>query len=480
MHALASRTQTARIAIVASLALLAALPASAEKLWTEGRNGGVKVEIPSLGPLVDKVDDAVLTISTEANLGAPGADDPRMEMFKRFGFELPRNMPQRGQGTGFLIHRAGYALTNHHVVEGAETIEVRVGSGSKVYQAEVIGSDAKTDVALIKLKGRRDFPVLPLGDSDKLSVGDFVVAIGNPFGLSQSVSLGILSANHRREINPSGRQGLYDFLQTDASINPGNSGGPLMNLRGEVIGINTAINAAGQGLGFAIPINLVKKLIPDLRAKGKVSRSWIGVSIRKVSADLAEGFGLDRPRGALVAQVVEGGPADKAGLEPGDVIVRFDGKNVEDANQLPLLAGFAGVGKKVRLSVMRDGKPRKFSLKLGELPEDLSASARTPRKGEAPETGKLGLAIDDLDGETRGRLGLSARARGAHVVQVLPGSPAFEAGLRKDDVILEVNGRLVKSAKGFIDQVGRAKSGRVLKLLFLRDGDEVFTAFRKP
>lgn len=468
------------LATVLLLSLLS-FPALAERLWTEG-SARARVELPSIAPLVDEVDDAVLTIQTQAFVENASVRNPQLDFFRRFGFqfELPDMPPMRGQGTGFLIHPEGYALTNHHVIENAKLIKVRVGSDRREYEAEVVGSDPNTDVALIKLKSnRKDWPVIPLGDSDALEVGDFVVAIGNPFGLANTVSMGIISARGRRDIAPSGRQGLYNFLQTDASINPGNSGGPLINLRGEAIGINSAINAAGQGIGFAIPINLVKKLIPELKQNGRVSRSWLGVGIRPVTADLAEGFGLDRPRGALVAQVVPDGPADKAGIEPGDVITKFDGKIIEDASELPLLAGLAGVGRKVELEVYRDGKPRSFKLKLGEMPRAEGASRGRPSPSDE-EAGKLGLTVENLDDDDRVQLRLPSDVQGALVVRVQPGSVAFDAGLQPGDVIVKVNDRKVRDAKSFAQVVKSIPSGKLVRILVRRGDATIFTAMVKP
>lgn len=476
------RAQAALVALS-----LFATPAFAEKLWTERNVPARQVDIPSLSPLVRQVSEAVLTINVEGaveNVSGPGRADPRMDLFRRFGFEFrgPQMPPMHGQGTGFLIHPEGYALTNNHVIENAAVIRVRVGSDHREYEAEVVGSDPNTDVALIKLKSKRkDWPVIPLGDSDRLSVGDFVVAIGNPFGLSQSVSMGIISARGRRDIAPSGRQGLYNFLQTDASINPGNSGGPLINLSGEVIGINTAINSAGQGIGFAIPVNLVKKLVPELKQNGRIARSWIGVGIRPVAPDLADGFGLDRPRGALVAQVVPGGPADKGGLRPGDIITKFDGKPIEEASELPLLAGLGGVGKKVRLEVLRDGKVREHLVTLGQLPsEDGVQRGRGRPSADDEQIGRLGVTVESLDDNTRSRLRLPAEVRGALVVNVAPGSVAAEAGLEPGDVVVEVNGSPVRTARAFAGAVKKVPSGKLVRILLRRGDATIFTALVKP
>jgi serine protease Do len=468
------------------ICLMFATPGFAKQLWTERSKSAPSVQIPSLAPLVKEASSAVLTIEVEGkveNASAP-FEDPRMDLFRQFGFEfrLPQMQPQKGQGTGFLISNDGYALTNNHVVENAGVIRVRVGGERKQFEADVIGSDPNTDVALIRLRGdRKKWPVVPLGDSDSLEVGDLVVAIGNPFGLSQSVSMGIISARGRKDVAPSGRQGLYNFLQTDASINPGNSGGPLVNLNGEVIGINTAINAAGQGIGFAIPVNLVKKLLPELKEKGRISRSWLGVGIREVQPEMAEGFGLERAHGALIAQVVPEGPADKAGLQPGDIITRFDGKEVEAASELPLMAGLAGVGKTVRVELVRDGKTRKRTLTLGALPgEETEARTAKDTPGRDEPVGKLGLTVDDLDRRARAELELPRQIKGTLVTEVRSGSPAHEAGLRRGDVVMEVNGVSVPDARTFVKRVQGVPEGKLVRILLYREGSTLFTALLKP
>jgi serine protease Do len=469
---------------VAAAILAVAAPAGADSsVWTE-KKGAARVALPSLAPLVQAAEPAVLSLFVESTTNS--AADPRMDFFRRFGMEIP-DFRRQGQGTGFLIHPDGFALTNHHVVEGASKIQVRVGGASELVTATVVGEDPRTDVALIRLdndkRPRAGWPHLPLGDSDALLVGDFVVAIGNPFGLSQSVSMGILSAKGRRDIAPSGRQGLYDFLQTDASINPGNSGGPLLNMGGEVIGINSAINAAGQGIGFAIPINFVKKLVPDLKAKGRVERAWLGVSIQRVTPELAEGLGLKRPQGALVAQVLDRSPAFKAGLKPGDVITKFDGKEIADSSDLPLLASTAGIGRAVGLELVRGGELRSANVTLAALPDSDGAerpSASDKATEEQKDPGKLGVRVDDLDDELRGRLELPARQRGAVIVRVQPGSAAAAAGLRPGDVVVEVNTARIADAKGFVAAVNKVASGKLLRLLVLRNGTLTFVGLVKP
>jgi serine protease Do len=296
--------------------------------------------------------------------------------------------------------------------------------------------------------------------------------------------MGILSAKSRRDIAPSGRQGLYDFLQTDASINPGNSGGPLLNVAGEVIGINSAVNAAGQGIGFAIPINLVKQLLPDLKDKGRVQRSWIGVAVQRVSPEIAQGLGLERPRGALVSQVVQGSPGYKAGLKPGDVITRFDGKAIEDSTDLPLLATTAGIGRTVPLELVRDGEVRSAKVTLAALPgnsddEERDDRGATPDRGEA-KGASLGVRVGTLDDDLRARLDLPARQRGAVITRVAPGGAAQVAGLQPGDVVVEVNGKAIGDADAFFAAVTAVKSGKLLKMLVIRNGTTTFFAMPKP
>jgi serine protease Do len=471
-----------RISLVALvLSLIATTSAQANDLWLD-RSGPPLVSVPSLAPLVSASEPAVLSIYVEGSIG--NSNDPRMDWMRRFGVEMP-DMKRQGQGTGFLIHPDGYAITNFHVVEGASEINVKVGNGSALVPADVVGEDARTDIALIRLRGTAPsggWPALPLGDSERLTVGDFVVAIGNPFGLAQSVSMGIVSAKGRRDIAPSGRHGLYDFLQTDAAINPGNSGGPLVNFAGEVVGVNAAVNAAGQGLGFAIPINLVKQMLPDLKAKGRVERGYLGVALGKVSDDVAAGLGLDRARGALVVSVNDGTPAWKAGLEPGDVITKFDDKPVEAASDLPLFAAAAGVGRKVVVELVRDGELRSATILLQKRPDDESSKPRAAKKPKArtEPAARIGIFADDVDDEYRARLGLKDNQDGVVIVRVENGSIAAEAGIEPGDVVVKLNGKPMDDADKFVRAVERSAAGSVLKLVVLRGGTPTFVVMRKP
>ncbi len=473
------------VAVLVVPVLVGAAPAAAETLWTQPAAKQSAVGIPSVAPLVDKLEPAVLVIFTEADFN-PETDlppgHPPLPEGMPFPFEGDAEPEVRGQGAGFLITSTGYALTNHHVVENAKSITVRVGTGHDEISASVVGSDEKTDIALIKLDSpRTDWPVIPLGDSAAMHVGDFVVAIGSPFGLEQSVSVGIISGRSRRDIAPSGREGLYDFMQTDASINPGNSGGPLLNLYGEAIGMNSAVNAAGSGIGFAIPINMVKKLLPSLKDKGHFARSWIGVQITGVEKGVATGLGLDRVRGALVREVVDGGPAQKGGIEPGDVILAFEGKNIEDSYELPLLAGNAGVGKTVKVEVMRDGKPKTLAVTLGDHPDNAAPKKEAHAAHKAAEKdGSLGVVVVTLDADDRDRLKLKSDVVGTRITKVRPGSPAFVAGLQPDDVIVTVNKKDIRTANDFAAIVKGTPDGGLLKILLRRSGATIFIPLEKP
>jgi serine protease Do len=376
----------------------------------------------------------------------------------------PEGFVQRGVGSGFIISRDGYILTNNHVIEGADQIKVKLSTGAE-YKAQVMGRDAKTDLALIKIKGASDLTPLALGNSDNLKVGNWVVAIGSPFGLEQTVTAGIVSAKGRVI-----GAGPYDnFIQTDASINPGNSGGPLVNLQGEVVGINTAIVAEGQGIGFAIPINMAKEIASQLREKGRVSRGWLGVMIQEVTPELAKSFGLKENKGALVAQVEPGSPAEKAGIEKGDIILQFDGKPLSESKDLPRLVAETPTGKTVSLKLWREGKTVDLSLKVGEL-ED-----KTVRTEGSSPSNSLGVVVRDMTPEIANELGIRKSA-GAVVMEVAPESPAAEAGIQKGDIIREVNRKPVKNADDFVQKVEKAKGQEPILFSIQRGKNHLFAA----
>ena len=436
--------------------------------------------LPDFVNLAKKIKPIVVNISTtqvsegrgQQEFGSPfGDEDPFNDFWRRFfGGPLPRGpQRQRSLGSGFIIDSDGSILTNNHVVENASKIVVKL-SDDQEYEAKVVGRDPKTDIAVIKINAKAKLIAANFGDSDTLEVGEWVVAIGNPFGLDSTVTSGIVSAKGRHI-----GQGPYDnFIQTDASINPGNSGGPLINLRGEVVGMNTAIfsrTGGNIGIGFAIPINLVKELLPQLRGKGKVVRGYLGVLIQKVTPEIAESLGMERGYGALVANVSKEGPAEKAGVKVGDVIVEFDGKEVKDSGDLPIVVARTPVDKKVRMKVLRDKKETYLNVAVGEL-KDEEVVATVPEKGE------LGLTVQRLTPQMAESLGLE-RVEGVVVTAVDPGSAADEAGIRRGDIIIEVDRKAVRSLDDYKKAVAGARKGRGV-LFLVRRGDSTLFLALKP
>jgi len=436
--------------------------------------------LPDFVTLAKKLRPVVVNISTtqvaERSEGPAGPfqeGDPRGDFWRRFfGGPIPRG-PQRQKslGSGFIIDRDGSILTNNHVVENAEKIVVRLAD-EREFEAKVIGKDSKTDIAVIKIDARGNFPVPPLGDSDQLEVGEWVMAIGNPFGLDNTVTAGIVSAKGRHI-----GAGPYDnFIQTDASINPGNSGGPLFNLAGEVVGINTAIIASGQGIGFAIPINMAKELLPQLKEKGKVTRGWLGVAVQKVTEDLAKSFNLKEEKGALVADVVAGGPAEKAGIKRGDVIIEFDGKEIKEMSELPRMVANMPIGKEVEVRMLRNGREKTLKVTIGELKEEREAAVK-PTSREFEE--ELGLTVQPLTSEMARRFGLS-ETKGVMVSNVSPDSPSDEAGIRRGDIIQEINRWPIKDMDDYQKALREAKNKKSLLLLVRRGDNTIYLALNIP
>lgn len=350
-------------------------------LWTEQSTAEVAeakppANVPPLSQLVKDASPAVVSIAVEETHQQPTMPgDPFPDFFDGF------SGPSEGLGAGFIIHHSGLIVTNAHVVERAQRVKVTLEDQGfpNTLEAKILGTDAETDLALLRVEANHPLPVLPLGDSDELQIADWVVAIGNPFGLSQTVTLGIVSHKGRTEVTPQGRHGYFDFIQTDASINPGNSGGPLLNLRGEVIGINNAVNASGQGIGFAVPVNMAKKVLPQLARWGKVVRSWLGVSIEDVDLELASSVGLRKPGGVVVTAVTPDSPAEKAGLEAGDVILRFEDRPVRGAGGLRWEVACTEAGTRVELQVLRGGRTMKLKAILRPAPgEQTPASFPKP------------------------------------------------------------------------------------------------------
>jgi serine protease Do len=400
-----------------------------------------------------------------------GPDDPFREFFERFfGDRAPRDFKQRSLGTGFIIDKEGFILTNNHVVEGTDEITVTLADKSE-FVAKIVGRDPKTDLALIRIESDEVLPALPLGDSDKLEVGDWVMAIGNPYGLGHTVTAGIVSAKYRQI-----GAGTYDnFIQTDASINPGNSGGPLLDITGEVIGVNTAIfsqSGGSIGIGFAIPINMAKDLLPQLK-KGKVVRGWLGVVIQQVTSELKDKLKLSTEKGALVADVVEGGPAEKAGIERGDVIVTFDGKDISESDDLPYVVASTPVGKTVTVEVIRKGQRKSIQVEIGELEEEEKPQVASEARPN------LGLSVREITPELARNFGLSETS-GVVIVQVEANSPAQEAGLAPGDLILEIEQVEVKDLEQFNKMTEGYKAGDTILFLIKRRGSTLFLTLTVP
>jgi len=396
----------------------------------------------------------------------PFENDP----FFHYFFNVPR-MPRKfkremkGLGTGMILDSEGHILTNNHVVAGATEIEVLLSDGSS-YKAKVVGTDPKTDLAVIAIKADRPLPHVTLGDSDKVQVGQWVVAIGQPRGLSNTVTQGIISAKHRTGImDPSSYE---DYLQTDAAINPGNSGGPLLTLDGKVIGIDAAIvseSGGFEGIGFAIPSNMAAHIASALIAHGKVERGWLGVSIQDLTPELAKKFGLAAPKGALVADVVKGSPADKAGLRRGDVLLSYRGNAIPDASTLRNEVAGTASGQEVKLTVWRDGKEQAFTLRIGSLEDAIGMLAASVRE-------RLGVVVRPVNEKEAQKYGLDPQ-EGVAITSVDPGGPLGEAGFEVNDIILEIDNASVEGVEGFVDMVNALPHNQkvVIKALDHRSGD---------
>lgn len=443
-----------------------------------------RTQLPSLAEVAKNAMPAVVNVATmqkmprrrRAPVPMPGpspfGDDPFEEFFRRFFGDQPPLRQQQSLGSGFLMSADGYIVTNHHVIAGADQIIVRL-SDKEEYKAKVIGTDDKTDLALIKINASRSLPTIPLGTSTDLRIGDWVIAIGNPFGLDQTVTVGIVSAKER----VIGGGPYENFIQTDASINPGNSGGPLLNLNGEVVGINTAIfsqTGGNIGIGFAIPIDLAKSIVTQLKEKGKVTRGWLGVAIQSVTPELAKSFGLDEARGALVADVTPGSPADKAGVERGDVILSFNHTSIKDSRELPTLVAQTPVGERVPITVLRGGREKSFTITLGELTDERAAA----ESDQESEDG-WGITVANLSIETRRQFQLDRDQRGVVVVDVEGESPAEAAGIRPGDVIEEVNRQPVDSVQDFTNATASAKNHDSLLLLVRRGTSTLFFVLQR-
>ena len=395
-------------------------------------------------------------------------NDPFQDFFDQFFNNQPRQQrEQRSLGSGFIISEDGYIITNNHVVAGMDDVKVKISipGDQSEYKAVVKGSDEKLDLALLKIEAREKLPFAPLGDSDRIEVGEWAMAIGNPFGLSQTVTAGIISATGR----VIGSGPYDDYIQTDASINPGNSGGPLFNLNGEVIGINTAIIAGGGGgIGFAIPVNLAKGVVDQLRDKGKVTRGWMGVSIQPVTPDLAKSFGLEGEKGALVADVSKDSPAEKAGIKTGDIILEFNGKPIKEMSELPRTVATTPIGTKAPVKVFRNGTTENVTVtveKMADSDEETSAAGED----------KLGMVVSELTRDQANRMGLRD-ATGVVVTELKPGGAAESAGISRGDLILEINGARIAAVTEYTKAVAAAKKGSTIRIRLRRGNSFLFVA----
>ncbi len=439
----------------------------------ETRTSGVVRYVPeSFSALAEMVGPAVVNIRTvkttktggvfqQFDKGPFGDDDQMNDFFNKFFNQGPqRQFKQRSLGSGFIIEKDGYIVTNNHVVENADKIKV-ILKDQKEFDAVIIGRDEKTDLAIIKINSGISLPVVKIGDSDALKVGQWVLAIGSPFGLEQTVTAGIVSAKGR----VIGSGPYDDFIQTDASINPGNSGGPLVNMNGEVVGINTIIIAGGQGIGFAIPINLGKGIVDQLKKHGDVTRGWLGVTIQDVPADLAEYLGIKDGKGVLVSDVIPGDPADKAGIKPRDIITEINGEKVESSRSLLKIVAGIGVGEIAKVKVLRDGREKTFGVEIAKRLDDKIASAKDSLKGAADE---IGIRVANITPEMSRRFNIT-ETEGVIVVDINPDGKAADAGIIQGDIIKEINRQTVKSLKDYTEALGKIKKGESIKIFIWRD-----------
>ncbi|PKL49794.1 MAG: peptidase [Nitrospira bacterium HGW-Nitrospira-1] len=437
--------------------------------------GQIAESSKAFSEIVASISPSVVNISTTKVMKrelAPFLDDPFSEFFSPFrDFKMPRKWKEQSLGSGVIVSPDGYIITNNHVIEQADEIRVTLFD-KRSFKAKVIGADNKTDVAIVKIDAD-NLHAAQWGDSDKLQVGEFVLAIGNPYGLSHTVTMGIISAVGRANV---GIADYEDFIQTDAAINPGNSGGPLVNTKGELIGINTAIfskSGGYQGIGFAVPSNMARLVMDQLIQKGKVTRGWLGVTIQEITPELSQKFGLKTAKGALIGDVAKGSPAEKSGLKRGDVILEFNGKKVSDVGNLRNMVAQSKVGAQIPLTIMRAGKEYALNVTTAELPKDLSGAA----PGNAPEDtaleGLAGLNVIELTREISRQLGLPRDEKGVVAVRVEPGSALEDAGLRKGDVIQEIDRKKIAGLDDYNRIAADIRSGDTV-LMFINRGGKKF------
>jgi serine protease Do len=445
-----------------------------------GFGAGGPIEPSPFVAVADKVMPGVVSIDTRKKVET-GSGFEFDEPFGRIFRDLVPDMPRReyqvpSYASGFVLNKDGYIATNHHVVNDADEIVVRMFDETE-YEAEVIGSDPNTDIAILKIDNGDDLPMVKLGDSDDIRVGDWAIAIGNPFGrLDGTVTVGVISAKGRSALSiVGGTPALQDFIQTDASINFGNSGGPLVNINGEAVGMNTAINPLGQGIGFAIPINLVKRVADEIIQHGKVAWGYLGILPQEITRELAESFGVEPKSGILVGSVVDGGPAEHAGLKRGDIIIRFNGTDVGDVDQFRLMVAETGVDREVPVVVLRDGDRKTVEVTLGERPSEVARGDIRQAEEEW-----LGVRVDDVKGTRGRRVAPADTEEGIVIVGVAQGSPADEAGLGIGDLVEEINGETIDSVDDYENVMEQAKDNRDKPVLFLveRDGINRYIAVK--
>ncbi len=413
--------------------------------------------------MVDRVSPAVVSVVSRGS-----APHPRVP-----GHEVPeKDIPRRGSGAGFIMDKRGYVLTNNHVVEGASEVRV-VLSDKREFEAKVVGGDSKSDLALLKIEARGELPVAKLGDSDEIRIGQWAIAIGNPFGLTRTVTVGVVSGVGRSGL---GVATYENFIQTDAAISPGNSGGPLLNLKGEVIGVNTAIFSRGSGIGFAIPINMAGRVAQQLITRGRVVRGFLGVIIQPLTGELARKFGVQSRRGALVGDFLEGGPAEKGGIQRGDIILGFNGQEVEDVAHLQRLTAGTAPGTEVSLLVLRGGKEEKVRVTLSEMMEDKRPVQRVTERAKE----EYGLTLKELTPELAREFELKADARGVLVTEVEKGSQASFDGIRKGDLIAEIEHEPMRDLQDFERAFSAVKKGEDVRVLLMRKKRTFYMILHAP
>jgi len=425
--------------------------------------------------IVSAVSPAVVNISTTKVFKRdtePLFEDPFFDFFRPFhDLRMPKKWKEQSLGSGVIVSSDGYIITNNHVVEKSDEIKVTL-LDKRMFKGRIVGADPKTDIAIVKIDAA-NLPTIPWGDSEKLQVGEFVLAIGNPYGLSHTVTMGIISAVGRANV---GIADYEDFIQTDAAINPGNSGGPLVNIRGELIGINTAIfsrTGGYQGIGFAVPTNMVRPLMNQLIQKGKIIRGWLGVTIQEMTPEIAQKFGLEKSRGALVSDVTKGSPAEKAGILRGDIVIEFNRKEVKDVASLRNMVSQSKVGSDVLIKILRSGKEYTVRLVVAELPREVAEVAPDQMPDDSEMGAFSGLTVMGLTKEIARQLGLSKDERGVVVVKVEPATPADEAGIKKGDIIKEIDRKQISNLEDY-NRISSITKRNDTVLLFVARGDKKF------